>query len=301
MQAEAPLSELDVLDWVKQKATDGHLTLSSDEDLPTTWPGLISSFTALQRRGLLNCKVHPGPSCTVTLPTVGNSDTALSGQTPIPSPQAFAPNRQTLQRLKQYGFGTGQIADLLVSYQQLCSDCTDEGFAGFCLHADKSVIESLTTLQSQWNPSNETTLELNKLGVPDAIQAEYLEKYRQEFGDQRVYISDWNEHFLIRARSKWSCDNRNGQASEGTFMCAGWTPSDETMAQLESEGMDRHWLDTLAMEFRLYWDEVGAKRVSWNNQFIWWARRQWPKEESKRGAGSLPGPALAITSGSSFE
>lgn len=276
MLTEAPLSELEVLEWLGQIAQAGNITLTPDQEMPVSWAELVSHLVSLQRQGLIECKIDPGPTCAIKILTSGNR--ADASRLDNCTPTSFEPSRQTLNRLKQYGFGTGKIADLLNSYRTLYTECTDESFAGFCLRADKTVIESLTTLQSHWIPSGDTLQALSQLGIPQTIQSEYLDSYREEFGNQRVYVSDWNEHFLVRARHKWAADNRNDRASQGTFMSASWTPSDETVAQLVSEGMNEGWLETLALEFRLYWREVGTRRVSWNNQFRWWARRQWPKQ-----------------------
>lgn len=276
MLSEAPLSELEVLEWLGKIAQAGHITLTPDQEMPVSWAELVSNLVSLQRQGLLDCKIYPGPACVIDIPSSANRGKAWRPDSCTPI--CFEPSRQTLNRLKQYGFGTGKIADLLNSYRTLYTECSDESFAGFCLRADKTVIESLTTLQSQWNPSADTLQTLTQLGIPEAIQAEYLESYRVEFGNQRIYVSDWNEHFLFRARHRWAADNRNDRASQGTFMSVSWTPSKETVAQLVSEGMTEGWLETLALEFRLYWREVGTKRVNWNNQFRWWAMRQWPKQ-----------------------
>ena len=276
MLAEVPPTELDLLEWVKEKAINGRLTLTLEDNLPATWAELISSFTSLQKKGHFLCKVLPGPSCTLDLTISGNSKAVPSEHQSLTSPTTYKPNGNTLQLLKQYGFSRGQIADLLVQYLQKTSISTDSGFTSYCLNSDNSVIESVMTLRTHWNPSCETIEIMNSWGIPQEIHTELVEKYRQEFCGKRLDVADWNEHFLIQARKKWDCDNRNEGASEGTFMCANWAPSDTVMTQLvEIENMEKQWLETLAIEFRIYWNEVGSKRTNWNSQFIWWARRQW--------------------------
>lgn len=189
----------------------------------------------------------------------------------------FEPSAQTRQKLRQYGFRNGQINDRLSEYRKLGDHCTDKGFSQFCLRADRSVIASLMTLKGAWSPSKSVAAELNQWGLSLPVQSEYLSRYKRKFAEQQILQSSWDEHFLNWCRVRWLEDNRNPQAEGGTFMSRDWLPSDKTLEQLITEGMERYWLDTLVMEFRLYWDEMGIRKVNWNKQLIWWARRQWQK------------------------
>jgi|GEM_PF-4221302 len=203
----------------------------------------------------------------------------------MPAEPLFEPTAQTRHKLRQYGFRNGQINDRLNEYRKLSRDCSDRGFSQFCLRADRGLMASLVTLKISWSPSKTVAAELDGWGLSPPVQWEYLSLYRREYAEQQILQSSWDEHFLNWCRIRWSHDNRNPEAEWGTYMSSDWLPSRETLDQLISEGMDGYWLDTLAMEFRLYWNEVGARKISWNKQFLWWARRQWHQQYSRESAG----------------
>lgn len=288
MLADLPITDKYLQEWLGAHAVSGYLSLNINDDLPCPWSQLVTSLIALQSRGILKCRILPGPACAIAFLQQTNESFAptkqhLDLESIAPEGQSidrpsFRPSAQTTLKLRQYGFSNGQINDRLAEYLRTGTQCSDASFSSYCLRSNKTFSETLITQKTLWSPSPAVIHELASLGVPVSILSEYLPFYREAFTNQPLNEASWDQHYLTWCSDRWSQDNRNNKATSGTFMCTKWTPSPETLEQLSSEGIDRTWLDTLAMEFRLYWNEIGSKKVNWNAQFVWWSRQKWPQE-----------------------
>jgi hypothetical protein len=187
----------------------------------------------------------------------------------------LSPSVQTVRRLRQYGLTQGQIQDRLSEYRAAFPNGTDQAFLRYAARQSQHILSALTLLPQGWCPSPPTLTAMESAGIPATIRTEYLKQYSARYANQPINQSNWNDHCLACCLAWWAEDNRNERAINGSYMGADWTPGDDLLAQLESQGMDRYWLDTLALEFRLYWKDIGKKKANWRAQFAWWARKNW--------------------------
>jgi len=252
-----------LLNWLNSKAEGGVLEILPARIYPVCWDSFIDDLNELQRQSLISF-VKDDIKAVVEVNQLAIPDDTRQSMSNHP-PTA------TTRQLVQLGFSKGRIRDLYNQFNRVYLKFVHEDFIVFCLKKEPQLAKTVFTVPLNWRPSNTDSI----AHIKESIQSEYLVKFREAFSEFGPPASDWNDFFCKWCLKRWEEDLRNHKPLEGAIIPADWKPSTEVLSTLSSEGIDPVWLKTLSLEFRLYWSEKGSRKVSWNNQFKWWARRKW--------------------------
>ena len=192
---------------------------------------------------------------------------------------SYTPSIYAIQKLKQFGFNRGQINDFTHIYSETSINYDDDDFVRFALRAGEKQASKLILLNPNWSPSPHVVQYLASVRISQNVFSEYLDAYITLFSNKEIPTAFWDDHFIRWSKQRWHVDARNTLAPSGSFMVRNWKPSDETLKNLQAEGMNEDCLSLLASEFCLYWQEKQEKRANWESTFSWWARKKWSVEK----------------------
>ncbi|WP_160151427.1 DnaT-like ssDNA-binding domain-containing protein [Microbulbifer sp. ALW1] len=141
-----------------------------------------------------------------------------------------------------------------------------------------------------WQPSEHTWEQLRRLAINPNFAAELLPEFIYKWLERGGHSARWGELFIEYAREEWAyyCQGieKNPVAKP---MSRNWQPSSDCLGHLLNQcEIDREFALGLVPEFRLYWQEQGGARKSWDAVFVRHARYQWA-ERNKFAIGQHHG------------
>ena len=136
----------------------------------------------------------------------------------------------------------------------------------------------LTTIPSDWQPSDVVYQQLRLLAVPLEFVDDQLLEFRIYWGERGDKQHSWGSKFVKHCIREWR--RHQAMAASGQTlqsMNQNWNPSPAAYNALANDGIPTVFARAALPEFIIYWIDRGEVLQTWNAKFIQHVKILWQR------------------------
>ncbi len=137
------------------------------------------------------------------------------------------------------------------------------------------------TMPANWQPGPDTLGLIAQLNIPEHFVREQLPEFIAYWRESGQAQRTWGTKFLNHIKRKWEQHRSQiARANKAQPMTNDWQPKPETLTQLANDGIPSAFIQRQLLRFKLYHQQDGVAKNSWDMSFYSWIKEDWDKQDA---------------------
>ena len=145
----------------------------------------------------------------------------------------------------------------------------------------RTVRNSATLIAANWQPDQETLMNLGQLNIPEHFAREQTPEFVRYWRESGEIQRSWGSKFIQYVKRQWAYHTRDmARQNRATALTDSWQPSGELQNQIASEGIPVAFAQSVLKKFKLYHKKSGVTHLNWDMPFFSWVKEAWQKQDT---------------------